>query len=522
MKRLATLCLALAWTLPVAGWAATHTPPAAAAAGASSVAATRQAPATTTNQPPAAMAGKKPVQLNAAQIKRFEDLSKQFAEAFDAKKYDVAKEKINALLKLHPDNLACWYNLACVQSRLGEKREAIASLEKAVEHGWADFYHLERDEALNPLREEAGFQALVGRKDRIQRDRAKKINDDLVKQYGAGCLHDVDDEHRLVFATTVDPRTLDELRSTLQGYADALHKELFQFWPERYVTVVVPKNWTDGMIGGLYNSESAFLTSRSIGSDLIHEFTHALHHADRSGRGQPDHPIWLLEGLATLFEDSDLVDGRAVPRHNHRLNYVIGRVSVNRQVPWKEFMALTQADFLRWPNYSYGQARYMMFYLQEQGQLGSWYRNYVEGYGSDTNGVAAWEKTLGKPVAEIEKDWCKWVQTLSELPIRLKEGDPSLGLALAPAADGLTVHVVFGDGGAAKVGMQGLDVITRVDGQRVTSGMDLLQVLNRHRVGDKVRIEYRRGAAYATVDMELTPAPSPYAKSSDRRDPAPK
>jgi tetratricopeptide (TPR) repeat protein len=520
MKRLATLCLAMAWTLPVAARAATNTPP--AAAGTSSVPATNQTPATATNKPPAAVAGKKPAKLNAAQVKQIVDLSKQLAEAFGAKKYDVAKEKLNALLKLQPENIGHWYNLACAQSRLGEKTEAIASLEKAVEHGWADFFHLERDEDLNPLREEAGYKALVGRKDQIQRDRAKKINDELTRRYGDGCLHSIDDEHRLVFATTVDQRALDELRATLQGYADALSKELFQFRPERYVTVVVPKNWTGGMIGGLYNSESAFLTSRSIGSEMIHEFTHALHHADCSGRGQPEHPIWLTEGLATLYEDSDLVDGRAVPRHNHRLNYVISRVSVNRQVPWEKFMALKQSDFLRWPNYSYGQARYMMFYLHEQGQLGAWYRNYIGGYGSDTNGVAAWEKTLGKPVAEIEKDWCGWVQTLSEQPIRLKEGDPTLGLTLAPAADGLTVRSVASDGGGAKVGLKGKEVLTRVDGQRVTSGMDLILVLNRHKVGDKVPVEYRRGSDYATVDIELTPAPSPYAKQSDRGKPAPK
>lgn len=511
MKRLSLLCLALAWTLPVAGQSATNRPPAAA---------TNQPPAAVTNQPPAAAARKPPAQLTAAQRKQLVDLSKQLKEALDAKNYPLAKEKINALFKIQPESAAHWYNLACVQSRLGELKDALESLDKAVEKGWADFVHLERDEDLEVLRKEAGYKALLARKDQIQRDRAGKINEELTKLYGEGSLHRIDDERRIVFATTVDQRTLDDLCTALQGYADALSKELFEFKSERYVTVVVPKKWTGGMIGGMYNDTSAYLTARSIGNEMIHEFTHALHHGDRHARGQ-EHPIWLAEGLATLFEDSELQDGRAIPRHNHRLNHILSRVSVNRQVPWPKFMALTQEDLLRWPNYGYAQARYMMFYLHEQGQLGSWYRNYVSGYGSDTNGVSAWEKTIGKPVADIEKDWCRWILTLSELPIRMKEGDPSLGIELTPAAEGLNVHGVASDGAAAKAGLKAKDLVTRVDGQRVTSGADLIQVLIRHKVGDKVRVEYRRGTDYTTVEVELTATPSPYKKRAPAK-PAPK
>jgi len=55
-----------------------------------------------------------------------------------------------------------------------------------------------------------------------------------------------------------------------------------------------------------------------MGSILTHEFTHALHFADQEGRGQ-EHPIWIAEGLATLFESSKLLGGHAVPQANYRL-----------------------------------------------------------------------------------------------------------------------------------------------------------------------------------------------------------
>jgi hypothetical protein len=244
---------------------------------------------------------------------------------------------------------------------------------------------------------------------------------------------------------------------------------------------------------------------------MIHEFTHALHHGDQHGRGQ-EHPIWLTEGFGTLYENSDLEDGRAIPRHNHRLNYILSRVRVNRQMPWAKFMAQKQPDFLRWPNYNYAQTRYMMFYLYEQGKLGSWYQNYVTGYASDTNGVTAWERTFGKPLGEVEKDWCEWLQTLTALPIKLKEGDPSVGLTLSVAAEGLTVMGLAPGGGGAKAGLKVKDLVTRVDGQRIASGQDLIEVLTKHKVGDKVKVEYRRGTEYSIVEVELTPTPSPYKK----------
>ncbi len=455
------------------------------------------------------------VKLTAEQRKQIVELYKGVKEAFDAKKFAEAKEKLFELLKLQPDAVDHWYNLACAQSRLGEKKEAIKSLETAAEKGWADFLHLERDADLDAIRKEPGYKKLIARKDELQKARALKIHEQLAKQYGKDCLHYIDDEHRLIFATTVDQRTLDELRETLESYAKALSQELFRHKPERYVTVVVPKTWSGGMIAGLYNDQQAALISRGVGDEMIHEFTHALHHGDQRGRDQK-HPIWLTEGLGTLYEDSEIEDGRAVPRHNYRLNYIFNRIRVNRQQPFEKFMAQKQADFMRWPNYNYAQARYMMFYLHEQGKLSSWYQHYVTGYNSDTNGVAAWETTFGKKLPEIESDWVAWMKTLTTVPLQLKEGDPNLGLALQPSAEGLLITRLLPNSAADKSGLKAKDLITRVAGTRVVSSIDLLDVLAKHKVGDKVAVEYRRAGEYYQIDVELTPTPSPYRQKQSK------
>ena len=60
-----------------------------------------------------------------------------------------------------PGQPAYWYNLACVQARLGERRQALESLERAVAAGFSDRAWMAADQDLASLREEERFKALV-------------------------------------------------------------------------------------------------------------------------------------------------------------------------------------------------------------------------------------------------------------------------------------------------------------------------------------------------------------------------
>ena len=476
-------------------------------------------PALATNQTAKAEAHPR---LTVAQQKRLVELGGRMKQCFDEKKYDEAKSVVEEMVKIQPDSPGHWYNLACAQSRLGETAEAVKNLEIAVEKGWTGFQHLERDQDLDNVSHERGYLALLARKDEIQKKRAEKINEDLTRQFGAGCLHTIDDEYRLVFATTTDQRTLDELRVTLTDYAEALSKDLFTHKPERYVTIIIPRVWRGGQVGGFYNTESAMLQAKGFSGTVIHEFVHALHDGDASARGQ-EHPIWVKEGLATLFEDSDVVDGRIVPEHNHRLNAILLRAKVDRHIPWKKFMGLQPSEFLRQPANNYAQARYLFFYLYARERLAAWYRNYVETFPQDNTGAQAWEKTFGQPLAEIEKDWVAWLLTLNELPIRVQEGNASFGIEVRPANDGLVVAQVQADGGAARAGLKPQDVIVRIEDRRLADITDIQRTLNGRQVGDRLRVEYRRGTEYQNAVVELTPAPSPFkSKPAKEREATPK
>lgn len=65
------------------------------------------------------------------------------------------------LVGLVPDNPTVYYNLACSQALLGDKKAALESLEQAVSHGYDDGKFLREDTDLASLHAEPRFRALV-------------------------------------------------------------------------------------------------------------------------------------------------------------------------------------------------------------------------------------------------------------------------------------------------------------------------------------------------------------------------
>jgi Flp pilus assembly protein TadD len=67
------------------------------------------------------------------------------------------------LADLRPKDAIVQYNLACSYVLVGDRELGILSLERAVELGYDDLAHLERDRDLDPLRGDGRFQALVAK-----------------------------------------------------------------------------------------------------------------------------------------------------------------------------------------------------------------------------------------------------------------------------------------------------------------------------------------------------------------------
>ena len=65
---------------------------------------------------------------------------------------------------------------------------------------------------------------------------------------------------------------------------------------------------------------------------------------------------------------------------------------------------------------SYAYARYIVYYLQEQGKLQEFYKKFLEDK-KDLTGVSALESVLGESLDTFEPKWRKWV-----LAVQYKRG----------------------------------------------------------------------------------------------------
>lgn len=74
---------------------------------------------------------------------------------------EKAIETMNAIIALNPKNAGNYYDAACVYSRLKMQEEAIASLRKALEHGYMKYCHIEADDDLDFIKGTPEFMQLM-------------------------------------------------------------------------------------------------------------------------------------------------------------------------------------------------------------------------------------------------------------------------------------------------------------------------------------------------------------------------
>jgi len=535
MKRLSLSWFVL-FVLSAGLWSCGRAPTDVGPVGAQARAAPKDAPSATTRPAttrPATTTATAPAHRlkGRALLRRKIRINKKLVKLFRAGKYAECERLIGELLRLDPNDYLAWYNLACVHSRLGRPQRALACLNTALAKGYSDFRHMQRDPDLAALRDTAEYRAILARNEQVQRRRAERIRDALRRRFGAGTICRVDHANKLVFATTIDAQTLEELRRHITALAEGLWNDLFTYRFEQYVTIVVPAAGAQirlpggARVPGYYTHGQRLLVARQIGMVMNHEFTHALHDADQDGLGQR-HPIWITEGLATLYESSKVRDGHVIPLPNHRLNLLKRLLARKRTIPWKHLFNYTQANFMSKALISYSECRYIMMYLYQRGLLRKWYEQYTQDYATDRSGRLAMEKVFGQPLEKIEADWKRWVRRLPAPPLRIAPGGAYIGVRVASQTDGLRIVAVVPGSGADKAGLKSGDVIVGLDGQRVVDRDALIRFVASRQVGDEVSVRFRRNGHYATTAVVLQPMPEaplhmrPKATSRPARHPA--
>ncbi|RKY16718.1 MAG: hypothetical protein DRP63_04930 [Planctomycetota bacterium] len=436
-------------------------------------------------------------------------LHQRALQLLHAKAYDEAIKILAEILEVYPHDSTALYNTACAYALKGERDRAVEFLKRSVEEGFTDFDHITHDSDLDSIRNHPGYKDLMAKKEEYMERGARKFLASLKKQLklGEGYIYEIDRQRKLIFAVYTSKALLERLKKTLTEYAEAQWRDLFDNKPTHYIAVVILRvqdfrRIAKRRVGGFYDPRSHTLIAPDIGGVLIHEFTHALHFGDIAVKRQA-HPIWVVEGLATCFESSDLIDGHAVPCHNVRLIALKRAIAAGKTIPLKRLMRLSHRQFMRVAMVAYAESRYVMFYLHKKGLLRKFYKTFCDTYKKDKTGIYALEKVVGKKIEQFEKEWVEWVRNLQWKRERVKKGGPFLGITTSPAAGGLKIYRVLAGSPADNAGLKVDDIILKADGKPVKTHKDLVDMLKKHKPGDVVEMEVLRGEKTEIVKVKL-------------------
>ncbi len=161
---------------------------------------------------------------------------------------------------------------------------------------------------------------------------------------------------------------------------------------------------------GYYSpSDKALVMNISTGGGtLVHEIVHPFIAANFESC-----PSWFNEGLASLYEQSSEREGRIVGLTNWRLRGLQLAIKDSLLGSFERMMSTDDRGFYEGDSTNYAQARYLCYWLQEQGLLVDYYHRFVENAADDPEGIKTLREILGRPVlSKFQSDWEAYVLEL--------------------------------------------------------------------------------------------------------------
>jgi len=196
-----------------------------------------------------------------------------------------------------------------------------------------------------------------------------------------------------------------------------LEKDFFTKRPEKLLEVWLFKNERSFRKGakkffgdapdtpyGYYSPDHNALIMNASGlGTLSHELVHPYMEANF-----PDVPSWFNEGLASLFEYPGERKGHIIGNVNWRLPNLKKEIR-DKSLPKLSVLLSSTSDQFYGAEYdAYAYARYLMYYLQEQGKLQDFYKKFLADK-KDLTGATALKEVLGEDLETFEPKWRKWV-----------------------------------------------------------------------------------------------------------------
>ena len=162
---------------------------------------------------------------------------------------------------------------------------------------------------------------------------------------------------------------------------------------------------------GYYSSTDGALVMNIAtgGGTLVHEIVHPFIESNF-----PKCPSWFNEGLGSLYEQSSTREGKIVGLTNWRLAGLQRAIKAKKVPSFAELCSTTTNQFYNEDSgTNYAQARYLCYYLQEQGLLRTYYHKFVANQKKDPTGYQTLMSVLKtKDMERFKMDWEKYVMKL--------------------------------------------------------------------------------------------------------------
>jgi hypothetical protein len=162
---------------------------------------------------------------------------------------------------------------------------------------------------------------------------------------------------------------------------------------------------------GYFSSEhNALVMNISTGGGtLIHEIVHPYMAANF-----PACPSWFNEGLASLYEQCGEENGEIHGYTNWRLAGLQEAIRKEKVPAFEKLCSTTTEEFYnKDKGTNYAQARYLCYYLQQEGVLKTFYKKFRAASSNDPTGYETLQEVLGrKDMEEFQREWEKWVLKL--------------------------------------------------------------------------------------------------------------
>ena len=252
------------------------------------------------------------------------------------------------------------------------------------------------------------------------RDEVPRTKEGLKEQLGPGFL--IYSKQNYIIATDLEKNVADYVvNGVFDNCRRILSSQFFNKKASDIVTIYIFKDkisYTHGLkayfnmdpispYGHYGHTQRYIVINYSTGpGTLVHELTHSLMAIDF-----PSAPIWISEGVASLFEQCKVEDGFLKGEQNWRLPELHRGIETNRLTPLKLlFKSDTKVFRMLRESLHYAECRYFCKYLEDRGLLERVYKTFRDNVKNNKTGIDIVEMAFGKDIDSIEKDWIDWVK----------------------------------------------------------------------------------------------------------------